>query len=143
LFTFQIISPFWVTPHKPQSHPSSSATPLPLWGCFFTHSPSPATLLWWGIKPPHDQGFILPLMPDKAIFCCMCSWVHGFPTCILFGWCFRECWVVWLVDIVLPMRLQSPSASSYLLEFFFVCVCLNIFTIIALTVQHNYLFLQL
>jgi hypothetical protein len=34
-------------------------------------------LLYWGIKPPQDQGPPLPLMRDKAILCCICSWSHG------------------------------------------------------------------
>ena len=38
------------------------------------------------------------------------------PPCVLFGWWFSlwELWRVWLVDIVLPMRLQTPSAPSVL-----------------------------
>ena len=39
------------------------------------------------------------------------------PPCVLFGWWFSpwELWKVWLVDIVvLPMGLQTPSASSVL-----------------------------
>jgi hypothetical protein len=41
----------------------------------------------------------------------------GHPMYILFGWWFSpwELWKVWLVDIVvLPMRLQTPSAPSVL-----------------------------
>jgi hypothetical protein len=34
--------------------------------------------LHWGIKPPQDQGPPLPLMSDKAIFCYICIWSHGF-----------------------------------------------------------------
>jgi hypothetical protein len=54
-----------------------------------------------------QQGPAHPLMSDKAILFCMCSWSHG----SLFGWLFSfwELRVVWLVDIVLPMGLQSPS----------------------------------
>ena len=33
--------------------------------------------LQWGIKPPQDQGPPLPLMPDKAILCYICSWSNG------------------------------------------------------------------
>jgi hypothetical protein len=38
------------------------------------------------------------------------------PPCILFGWWFRswELWGVWLVDIVLSVGLQIPSAPSVL-----------------------------
>jgi hypothetical protein len=38
------------------------------------------------------------------------------PSCVLFGWWFSPwelCWV-WLVDVVLPMELQTPSAPSVL-----------------------------
>ena len=28
--------------------------------------------LHWGIKPPQDQGLVLPLMSDKAILCHIC-----------------------------------------------------------------------
>jgi hypothetical protein len=38
------------------------------------------------------------------------------PQCGLFGWWFSpwELWGVWMVDVVLPMRLQTPSAPSVL-----------------------------
>jgi hypothetical protein len=39
--------------------------------------PCPGIPLHWGIKPLQDQGLLLPLMPDKAIFCCICDWSHG------------------------------------------------------------------
>ena len=48
------------------------------------------------------------------------------PPCVLFGSWFSpwELWYLWLVDIVLPMGLQTPSAPSVLpltplLEFLF------------------------
>ena len=31
----------------------------------------------WGIKPPQDQGPLLPFMSDKAILCHLCIWSHG------------------------------------------------------------------
>jgi len=31
----------------------------------------------WGIEPWQDQGLLLPLMPNKAIFCYICNWSHG------------------------------------------------------------------
>ena len=71
--------------------------------------------LCWGIKPSLDQGPPLILMPDKSIFLYICSWSHGFlHVYILFGWWFSpwEIWVFQLVDTVLPMELQSPSAPS-------------------------------
>jgi hypothetical protein len=70
----------------------------------------------WAVKPPQDQGSALPLMSDKAILCYICIWSHGFPPRILFGWWFSllELCVVQLVDIVLPIGLQSSSAPSVL-----------------------------
>jgi hypothetical protein len=53
-------------------------------------------------------------MSDKAIFCYICSWSHE--PLYVFGWWFSpwELWGVWLVNIVLLMRLQAPSAPSFL-----------------------------
>ena len=53
--------------------PSSSS-------CLPTHSlPLPCTgiALHWGIDPSQDLGPLLPLMCNKAILCCICSWSHG------------------------------------------------------------------
>jgi hypothetical protein len=78
LFTFQMLSPFQVTPQKP---PFPSLSP-----CFYegvpppTHPlppPHPGIPLYWGIEPLQDQGPLLPLMPDKAIFCYIHGWSHG------------------------------------------------------------------
>ena len=110
-----MIFPFPVSP--PSSHPPSP--PL----CLYAGAPSPthplllhpsSIPLCWDIKPPQDQEPPLPLMPDEAILCYICSWSHGFSLCKLFGWWFSP-WELWLVDIVVfPMRLQSPSAPSVL-----------------------------
>ena len=66
-----------------------SANPHPPFSsaCFYECSPQPTphTLppphpgipLHWVIKPSQDQGPLLPLMPDNAILCYMCSWSHG------------------------------------------------------------------
>ena len=54
--------------------------------CFYDGAPSTTHLLAphllsiplsWDIEPPQDQGPLLPLMPDKAILCYICSWNHG------------------------------------------------------------------
>jgi hypothetical protein len=37
----------------------------------------PGISLHWGIQPSQDQGPLLPLIPDKAILCYLCSWSHG------------------------------------------------------------------
>ena len=60
LFTFQMLSPFLVSPQKnPLSSPLSPCSPihpLPL--------PGPGISLYWGIEPSQDQGPLLPLMTD-------------------------------------------------------------------------------
>ena len=75
LFTFQMFSPFHVSP--PETPISSFL--LPLWGCSPIHplpSSCPSIPLHWGIKHPQDQGALLPLMPHKAILCYIWySWV--------------------------------------------------------------------
>jgi hypothetical protein len=38
--------------------------------------PQPGILLHWAIKPSQDQGPLLPMIPDKAILCYLCSWSH-------------------------------------------------------------------
>jgi hypothetical protein len=67
LFTFQMLSPF---PVSPLQTPISSPSP-----CFYesvtprTHPllpHHPSIPLHWGIKPSQDQRPPLPLMPDKA-----------------------------------------------------------------------------
>jgi hypothetical protein len=49
------------------------------------------------------------IWPSSAIYV-------SIPPCILFGWGFSlwKLWVVWLVDIVLPIGFQCPSAPSAL-----------------------------
>ena len=67
------------------SFPSANPVPFPS-PCFFEGVPSPihpllphcpSIPLCWGIKPPQHQGPPLPLMPNKAILCYICSWSHG------------------------------------------------------------------
>jgi hypothetical protein len=96
------------------------------------HIPSPFPFLYEGVpppahpllpqcssiplpwEPPQNQGAPLPVMPDKAILCYICSWSQWVPTSILSDWWFSpwELWGVWLVDIVLPLGLQTSSAAS-------------------------------
>jgi hypothetical protein len=54
--------------------------------CFYEDAPPPThplpphhpgIPLRWVIKPSQSQGLLLPLMPDEAILCCICSWGHG------------------------------------------------------------------
>jgi hypothetical protein len=37
----------------------------------------PSIHLCWAIKPPQDHGSPLPVMPDKALLCYICSWWQG------------------------------------------------------------------
>ena len=63
-------------PHFPYKKPLSHA-PSP---CSPTHPlllPGPGIPLHWGIEPSQDQGPLFPLMSNKALFCCLCSWSHG------------------------------------------------------------------
>jgi hypothetical protein len=67
------------------------------------------------IEPPQDQGVPLLVMPDKVILCYIYSWSHGSPHVYslvgLVPGSFGGC----LFDIVvLPMRLQTPSAPAVL-----------------------------
>ena len=75
-FTFQMLSPFLISPPKeniiplsPSPSPCPPIYPLPL--------PGPGILLHWGIESSQDQGPLLPLMTDNVILCYMCSWSHG------------------------------------------------------------------
>jgi len=38
-----------------------------------------------GVQPWQDQRLLLPLVPNKAILCYICSWSHGFAHGVLFG----------------------------------------------------------
>ena len=79
------VIPFPGLPSRnPLAHPSSP--------CFYEGAPKhtypllppyPGIPLYWGIKPSHNQGQLLPVMSDKAIICYICSWSHGYS-----GWWF-------------------------------------------------------
>ena len=78
LFTFQMWSAFPVSPPQtpiPSLLPSASMRVSPTTHLLLSHHP--IIPLRCGMEPPQDQGPPLPLMPDKAILCCMCSWSHG------------------------------------------------------------------
>ena len=68
---------FWY-PHPLKSHkhlPCSSIHPHLL--------PCPGIPLHCSIKPFQDQGPLLPLVSNKAIFCCLCIWSHVYSMCTL------------------------------------------------------------
>jgi hypothetical protein len=75
------------------SFPSTSPLSPPPSPCLYEGAPSstkppllprwPNIPLSWIIKPPLDQRAPLPVMSDKAIFCYISSWSHGYPLCIL------------------------------------------------------------
>ena len=118
IYLFQILYLFQVFPPE-TPYPSPSP-------CFYEGAPTPthshlttcsSIPLHWGIKPSEDQGSLLPLMPDKAILCYICSWSHGsLQRYSLVGSLVPgSSGGIWLVDIVvLPMELQTPSAPSVL-----------------------------
>jgi hypothetical protein len=98
----------------PLSHSLASMRLLP-------QPPTPTTLSWHSLAlgnqpftgprafPPIDARQCHPLL-----HMCLELWM---PLCVLFNWWFSpwELWRIWLVDIVvLPMGLQTPSASSVL-----------------------------
>jgi hypothetical protein len=99
---------------------SNSPTPCFYEGVSPTHSPThplapycPGIPLHWGIKPSQDQWLLLPMMHYKAIHWYIWGWSHGFLH-VYSGWWFSpwEIWGVWLVEVVLPMRLQNHLAPS-------------------------------
>ena len=75
LFTLQFLVPPLQTSYPIRLPPAfMKVLPLPT-HLLLPHHPSIS--LCWGIEPSHDQGPPLPLMPDKAILCNICSWSHG------------------------------------------------------------------
>jgi hypothetical protein len=58
LFTFQMLSPFLISPLK------IPYPPLPLLLNPPTPIPGPSIPLYWGKEPSQDQGPLLPLMTD-------------------------------------------------------------------------------
>jgi hypothetical protein len=78
LFKFQMLSPFQVSsPQYPIPSPSSCSHEC-VRPPTHPHPPHcPHIPLHWGIKPSQDQGPPLPLMPDNAILCYICSRSHG------------------------------------------------------------------
>jgi hypothetical protein len=125
LFPFPVFSLRILYPTRPLSPQGCSPThPL------LPHYPS--ILLHWGIKPSQDQGPPLRLMPDKAILCYICSWIHGSLHVYSLvgslvpgssGWGY-----FWLIDIVvLPMRWQTPPLGSpWSIQWLSVSICLCI-----------------
>jgi len=96
-------------PLIPSSFSFASKTMFPL-----SSYPSSIPLLSL-FKPPQNQVPPLPLMANEAILCFICSWSHRL-TPVYPGWCFcsSELWQVQLINIILPMCMQSPSAPSVL-----------------------------
>jgi hypothetical protein len=87
LFTY--ISNVLPFPYFPSANTISHHSPLFLWGCSSTlppTTPSPPlhshTLGHWAFTGP---GPLLPLMPDKAILCYICSWGHALHVYSLVG----------------------------------------------------------
>jgi hypothetical protein len=125
IYLFVLIIPFVyisndiLLPSYPSTnpHPISALSPSL---CLYESAPPPThTLpphcfsipLLWGIKPPQDQGFPLPLLLGKAILCYICI-----PRGALLGWwsSLWENWVVRPAYIALPLGLQSLSTPPVL-----------------------------
>lgn len=85
-FIFQmIISLSWFPLYTPQSPSPLSSSPLPLRGYSSPtyilpphHSSTPHHHHAGSIRPPQEQSFPLPLMPEKAILCYICIQSYGF-----------------------------------------------------------------
>ena len=78
-----MISP---SPVSPPQLPIPSPLRFASMRCSSTHSPTLASPFLASPcqendqdkqRPPQDQGFPFPLMPDKALLCYICSWSHG------------------------------------------------------------------
>jgi hypothetical protein len=105
---------------------SPQQTPSPTHPRFYENTPPsthpllphyPSIFLCWGIEPSKDQGPSLPLMPDKAILCYICSWSHG--SLHVYSWVHglvpgNSGEGVWFVAIVFPVGLQTPLIPSVL-----------------------------
>ena len=78
LFTFQMLSPFQVSPPEtpyPISPPPASMRVLPHPP---TNSSHPAQAFpYWSIEPPQVQGLLLSPMSKEAILCYICDQSHG------------------------------------------------------------------
>jgi hypothetical protein len=75
---FVYISNVFFTLDLPSRNPTPFPSFLPLRGWCPTPPPHPFSIpLLWNIKPPQDQLPSLPLMPDEAVLCYICSGSHG------------------------------------------------------------------
>ena len=108
-FTFHMLSPFLIPPNFPSHHSPASLrlyTHLSAHSCILpSHSPTSGHQASTGPRTssPIDARQGHPLLHIRLE-----PWV---PLCVLLGWWFRP-WELWLVDIVLPMGLQTPSAPK-------------------------------
>ena len=107
LFTFKMLSPFLFSPLK---------TPYPI-PSLPAHQPTHSCFPVWHSPTLEHQAFSGPLLPfdvqhsHPLLHMPLEPWV---PPCVLFGWWFSpwQLWGYWLVYIVPPMGLQTPSAPS-------------------------------
>jgi hypothetical protein len=115
-----MLSHFPITPSQtPHSIPLSFASKsLLLHPPIHSLPPHPCSIpLLWGIKPPQDLVPPFPLMPNKVVLCYMCSRSHGLAHVyslvggLVPGSSEKSSF---LITVVLPMGLQSPSAPSVL-----------------------------
>jgi hypothetical protein len=115
---FQMIAPL---PGHLSTDPLLITRPL----CLYEGAPKPthplllhcsSIPLCWGIKPPHDKGPPLPLIPDKAILCYISWEIHAYLNIysLVDGLVPGKSGVVRVIDIVLTMGLHYFSAPSVL-----------------------------
>jgi hypothetical protein len=113
LFTFQMLSPFLVSPLK---------TPIPSSVSLFTNPLTLASWLWHYLilghrnftgpraSPPIDDQLGHPLLHMQL--------EPQVPPCVFFGWWFspRELWRYWLVHIVAPPMGHQTSSPLWVLS---------------------------
>jgi hypothetical protein len=113
LLTFQMLSPFQVSPGNPIFHPLSP--------CFYesipppTHSHLPAshspTLVHPAFTGPRDSPPIDYWQGHPLLHMQLEPWV---PPCVLLDWWFSpwKLWGLWLIDVIaIPMGLHDPFSS--------------------------------
>jgi hypothetical protein len=76
LFTFQMLSPLLVSLWK--SSPLMPSSLLLLINLPTPEIPGLGIPPTWDTEPSWNQGPLLPLMTDKAILCCICSWSYKY-----------------------------------------------------------------
>jgi hypothetical protein len=115
LFIFQVLSLFLVSPLVPRKYPIPTSLPMLLWGCSYTHPPTPDSLTLHSPTLGH-WAFIGP-----RTFPSIDAWqdhplLHmQLEPCVLFGWWFS------------PWELWGICLSAWMILLFFLWVSLTVF----------------